>query len=97
MYILPEMFYIFNIKNKAPHFLSKSFFSNLYLQKTIKDTIKVIGNINPEVNRLNIPKINPKNSPLVVNSAVFILRYPKIMKSKNPSTDIDRIGLKDKF
>ena len=38
-----------------------------------------------------------KNSPLVVNSAVLILRYPKIMKSKNPSIDIDRIGLKDKF
>ncbi len=63
----------------------------------IKATIKVIGNINPEANRLNIPKLNPKYSPFVVNSAVFMLRYPKIMKSKKPSTDIDRIGLKEKF
>ncbi len=62
-----------------------------------KATIKVIGNINPEANRLNIPKLNPKNSPLVVNSAVFIFRYPKIIKSKKPSIDIYRIGLKDKF
>ena len=63
----------------------------------IKATIKVIGNINPEANRLNIPKLNPKNSPFNVNSAVIIFRYPKIMKSKKPSIDIDRIGLKDKF
>ncbi len=63
----------------------------------IKATIKVIGNIIPAVNRQNIPKLNPKNSPLVVNSAVFMLRYPKIIKSKKPSTDIDRIGLIDKF
>ena len=62
-----------------------------------KATIKVIGNINPEANRLKVPKLNPKNSPLVVNSAVFMLRYPKIIKSKKPSIDIDRIGLKDKF
>ncbi len=61
----------------------------------IKATIKVIGNINPEADRLNIPKLNPKNSPLVVNSTVFMLRYPKIMKSKNPSIDIDRIEFKD--
>ena len=32
-----------------------------------KATIKVIGNINPEANRLKVPKLNPKNSPLVVN------------------------------
>ena len=63
----------------------------------IKATIKVIGNINPEANRLKVPKIIPKNSPLVVNSAVFMLRYPKIIKSKKPSIDIDRIGLNDKF
>ena len=62
-----------------------------------KATIKVIGNINPEANRLKVPKLNPKNSPLVVNSAVLILRYPNIIKSKKPSIDIDRIGLKDKF
>ena len=53
--------------------------------------------MSPEANRLNTPKLNPKISPFVVNSAVFKLRYPKIMKSKNPSIDIDRIGLKDKF
>jgi hypothetical protein len=63
----------------------------------IKATIKVIGNIKPEAYRLNIPKLNPKYSPFNVNSAVIMLRYPKFMKSKNPSTDIDRIGLKDKF
>ena len=62
-----------------------------------KATIKVIGNISPEANRLKVPKLNPKNSPLVVNSAVFMLRYPNIIKSKKPSIDIDRIGLKDKF
>ena len=62
-----------------------------------KATIKVIGNINPEANRLKVPKLNPKNSPLVVNSAVFMFRYPKIIKSKKPSIDIDSIGLIDKF
>ena len=91
------MFLAFTISNKAPHFFSKSSFSYYFLPKTIKATTKHIGNINPDANKLNIPKLNPKNSPFVVNSAVFMLRYPKIMKSKNPSTDIDRIGLKDKF
>ena len=33
----------------------------------IKATIKVIGNINPEANRLKVPKLIPENSPLVVN------------------------------
>ncbi len=63
----------------------------------IKAIIKVKGNITPAVNRLKVPKLNPKNSPFVVNSAVFMLRYPKIIKSKKPSIDIDRIGLIDKF
>ena len=63
----------------------------------IKATIKIIGNINPEANRLKVPKLNPKNSPLVVNSAVFMFRYPNIIKSKKPSIEIESIGLIDKF
>ncbi len=63
----------------------------------IKATIKVKGNIIPAVNRQNIPKLNPKNSPFFVNSAVFMFRYPKIIKSKKPSIDIESIGLIDKF
>ena len=63
----------------------------------IKATIKVKGTISPAVNRLIVPKLNPKNSPLVVNSAVFMFRYPNIIKSKKPSIDIESIGLIDKF
>ena len=52
------------------------------------------GSKNPEVNRLKIPKINPNISPLRFNENVFMLRYPKIIKSKKPSTDIEIMGLK---
>ena len=56
-----------------------------------------IGNITPETNNVKIPKLNPKISPFVLNYAVIMFRYPNIMKSKNPSIDIDSIGSKDKF
>jgi hypothetical protein len=41
--------------------------------------------------------MNPNISPLSENKAVLMLRYPKIVKSKNPSTAIDNMGFKDIF
>jgi len=62
------------------------------LLKVNKAIIIVIGNIMPDIIRLNVPNMIPNISPLRLNTAVFMLRYPKIMKSKKPSTDIERIG-----
>ena len=67
------------------------------MKNKTKATIIIIGNINPDASRLNIPNMNPNISPLVVNQAVFMFKYPKIMKSKKPSIAIDKNGLNDKF
>ena len=61
------MLLIFTISNKTPHFFSKFSYFNSFLSCTIKVIIKDKGNINPDDNRLNIAKINPKISPLDVN------------------------------
>ncbi len=55
------------------------------------------GKINPDNAKENIPNPNPNYSPLIVNSAVRVFKYPKIMNSKNPSTDNAKIILKYKF
>ena len=59
--------------------------------------MRITGKINPDINKLKIPKLNPIISPFIDNYAVMILRYPKIIKSKKPSIDICNIGLKNKF
>lgn len=57
--------------------------------------IKTNGRITPDIDNENTPNPNPKNSPFIVNYAVIVFKYPKIMKSINPSIDIESIVLKN--
>jgi hypothetical protein len=56
----------------------------------------VIGRINPESESENTPNPNPNCSPLFVNCAVRMFKYPKTLKSIKSSIAIEKIVLKNK-
>ena len=75
----------------------KSLVSNYSFFIIIKRMIIATGNINPDIEVLKMPNPNPRISPFFENSAVLMLRNPKIIKSIKPSIDIYNIGLKNKL
>ncbi len=84
------------ISNRAPHFYSNFSDFNYYSFFIKSKQIIVIGRINPESESENTPNPNPNCSPLFVNCAVRMFKYPKTLKSIKSSIAIEKIVLKNK-